>query len=271
MSSTLSELWRHRGLIRALVRAQLKAQPQHSVLGYAWWLLDPLLMTLTYTLLITFVLGRTRADAPYPVFLLCGLVAWKSFATTLIQSTSLIAKHESLVTAYRFPRAALPVALVIANQITFAVAMVPVVTLVALYQAFDGDAQIHIGLSMAFVPLIAAIQALVTLGAVLLLSCLGVFFQDLASLMGHALRVTWYLSPGLYSISDVIRNYHGLAGLNFADVRSLFALNPLARPAGVGAGAGRRHRFGFVGFAIVSSSGTEICQVCLTRETQMRN
>lgn len=228
MSSTVSELWRHRSLIRALVRSHLKAQPQHSLLGYAWWLLDPILMTLTYTLLITFVLGRTRTDVPYPVFLLCGLIAWKSFASTLIQSTGLIAKHDSLVTSYRFPRAAIPVSLVLANQITFAVALLPLLALIAIYQCWFADGQIHLGGAVAYVPIIAGVQLSITLGASLLLACIGVFFQDLASLMGHVLRVSWYLSPGLYSIADVITGYRGVASLDAYNLRSLYALNPLA-------------------------------------------
>ena len=63
-------------------------------------------------------------------------------------------------------------------------------------------------------PVVIGLQVLFTIGVALLVSTLGLFFQDTANIVGHILRMWYFMSPGLYSIDLVPREYQALFRLN---------------------------------------------------------
>jgi len=228
MNSTVTTLWRGRELMRALTIANLKLVNKNTFLGYLWWLIDPIMMTAVYTIVVGFVLGRGRVHQPYPAFLMCGVVFWKSFSSTVSQSIDTIAKSEGLIKSYSFPKAVLPISLVLSNQILFAFALIPLMMLTLFYQFIIGTETVHVGWTLVYLPLIWAAQMSVTLGAALMFSCFGVFFKDLGNIMSHVLRVGWYLSPGLYAITDILKGYKGVAHTPITGPLCLYLLNPFA-------------------------------------------
>ena len=80
-------------------------------------------------------------------------------------------------------------------------------------------------LMLVWVPVIAGVQFVFTLAVAILVAAGNVFFRDLGNALGHALRLWWFLSPGLYSIQT-------LEDTNFIQkhpiVADLFGLNPFA-------------------------------------------
>ena len=56
---------------------------------------------------------------------------------------------------------------------------------------------------MLLIPVIAAVQFLFTMGLGILLSSLNAFFRDIQNVLRHVLRLWFYLSPALYSLSIV--------------------------------------------------------------------
>jgi len=53
------------------------------------------------------------------------------------------------------------------------------------------------------IPLIAAVQFVFTLALSFLVAAGNVFFRDLGNVVGHLLRLWWFLSPGLYSLDSL--------------------------------------------------------------------
>jgi lipopolysaccharide transport system permease protein len=51
-----------------------------------------------------------------------------------------------------------------------------------------------------FIPVVAAVQLLLTIPVAIALSGLNVFYRDIGNLAGHLLRLLFYVSPGIYSI-----------------------------------------------------------------------
>ncbi len=56
---------------------------------------------------------------------------------------------------------------------------------------------------LLFIPVIAAVQFVFTLACSLLVAAGNVFFRDLGNVVGHLLRLWWFLSPGLYSLATL--------------------------------------------------------------------
>jgi ABC-type polysaccharide/polyol phosphate export permease len=76
-----------------------------------------------------------------------------------------------------------------------------------LYDAGDGKLLIvasdRISIYLAFIPVIAAVQFVFTLALAFLVAAGNVFFRDLGNVVGHLLRLWWFLSPGLYSLESL--------------------------------------------------------------------
>jgi ABC-type polysaccharide/polyol phosphate export permease len=104
-----------------------------------------------------------------------------------------------------------------AGVVGFAWGMLPLLGLLLLHIQSG-----RLTVMLVWIPLIAAVQYVFTLASAILISAGNVFFRDLGNAAGHALRLWWFLSPGLYSLSaledmSVFQNHPWLgfiAGLN---------------------------------------------------------
>ncbi|HUG90636.1 MAG TPA: hypothetical protein VML55_07380 [Planctomycetaceae bacterium] len=228
MQSRLLTLWTRRDLIGELTRQDLAKGTRDTLLGWLWWLLDPLLMTAMYTVVVGLILNRGKHHQPYPAFLLCGLLAWRFFSGSLTEAIGVLSRRQGLIAAYSFPTLVLPASSVAANLLLFLVSLVPLCVVIGVYHAFLGHPQIGLGAAVVYLPLVVAVQLVLTLAAAVWLACAGAFFPDLRNIMHHVLRVGWYASPGIYAVSDVIAGYDGVGSVVWRWPVSLYLLNPMA-------------------------------------------
>jgi ABC-type polysaccharide/polyol phosphate export permease len=226
--STVGSLWRRRDLIGALLGADLKRDHRQTALGYLWWLLDPLLLTLVYAVVVGVILQRGGHHPPFALFLLAGLISWKCISGSLVQAVGALSRSESLISTFAFPKAVIPIATVLLQHMYFLVSIPPLVALVLLYRYVLGADHLQVGVTLLYLPLLVAVQFALALGGALLLSCFGVFLRDLSNVVRYAILIGWYLSPGLYSIADVLPGYQGMASVQWSHLRDAFILNPLA-------------------------------------------
>jgi ABC-type polysaccharide/polyol phosphate export permease len=228
MTSSIPALLKRRSLIRTLTVSNLKQAHRNTVLGYAWWLLDPIMMTVVYTVVVGFIRGRGRMIPAYPAFAMAGLLLWKCFANTIVQSINVVSRSEGIIKSFHFPKAALPLSLALANHILLLFAFIPLLCLVLFYRYVMGAEALSLGPTLVLAPVVLVVEFTLCLGGALMFSCFGAFFRDLGNLMTHLLRMGWYMSPGLYTIASVVGDYAGLLRADWSDPRSLYLLNPFA-------------------------------------------
>lgn len=184
-------------LIKYLSISTLKTNNKNTTLGYAWWLLEPLLLMLVYYIVVSVIFDRGGPN--YPLFVFLALLPWRAFSTSVTSSMGSLTSNESLIKQILFPKAILPIAANIAGYVNFTFGLPIVLGMVFLFG-------IDLSLPLIIFPLIVAIQFIFTLGVSLFLSAINVFYKDVQTLMTHILRAWWYLSPGLYSIDLVPDN-----------------------------------------------------------------
>ena len=73
-------------LLRLLVKRDLNARYRRAYLGYAWAVLEPLLLAVVYTFIFTILVGSI--DPLYPVKIILGIIGWTMFARSLTTSTN---------------------------------------------------------------------------------------------------------------------------------------------------------------------------------------
>lgn len=214
MRSTLSNTWTRRHLLLVLLISNLKRQNKNTALGYLWWLLDPILMTGVYYLVVGVIFHRGSNHEPFILFLVCGLIPWKAFSDSLSQSVSIIRNQASIIRAVSFPQIVLPLSIVLSNAVYFLIALLVPIALALYYYAEHSTLPT---LAYLMLPAVVAIQLLFTTGVCLLTATIGVFFLDTANIVGHILRIWYFLSPGLYDLTAVPERF-----------RLVFQLNPFS-------------------------------------------
>jgi homopolymeric O-antigen transport system permease protein len=221
-----TDIFSRRRLVRYLVQAEMKKRGSDTLLGNLWWIIDPILQMLVYVVFIAIVARRPAPD--YPLFIFAAIVPWKWYSAVITDATTSVVRHDKLIRQIAFPKLVLPTATTTAGVVGFAWGLVPLLALVLLTGIrAEGDVAgpDRLSLMLLWIPVIAAVQFVFTLASATLVAAANVYFRDLGNAVGHALRLWWFLSPGLYSLT-------ALEGLKtFKDhptLRSLAGMNPFA-------------------------------------------
>jgi lipopolysaccharide transport system permease protein len=193
-------------LVVELVRRELKLRYRGTWLGFFWTLLNPLIMTLVYTLVFSYFL---RIGIPkFPAFLLCGLLPWMMWFTEgVTMGTNCLVDHAAFLKNAIFPSQILPIVAVSTGMMNYVFSL-PV--LIVLLLAFG----IPLGITMLALPVIMAVQFLFTLGIVYFTATYNVFFRDLRYIVQHILTALFFLAPIMYDFSIIPPKFHVFLKLN---------------------------------------------------------
>jgi lipopolysaccharide transport system permease protein len=207
--ASLTELVRYRELIKNLVARDLKVRYRNSILGFVWCLLNPLLMMAVFTFVFTILMRNSLPN--YPVFILIGILAWNFHSTAVTGAISSITGNAPLVLKVYFPREVLPLAAVLSNAVNFVLALI---ALFAMILAF----QVHLSVTILFLPVILFVQIVFSSGLALILAALTVFYRDVANIMETLLLAWFFLTPIVWRMEDLFPDYG----------RLMYIVNPLA-------------------------------------------
>lgn len=207
-------VYRRRRLLLYLTLASVRRDGGNSLIGNFWLVIDPAVQLAIYFFLVGLVLNRPQAD--FPLFLFAAILPWRWFSMAVSSATESVRRHDKVMRQISFPRVVLPVSAVASSTASFAVGLIP---LFSLYLAYPDRLTVWV----TALPIVALVQVLWTLPLAIILSAVNVFFRDTSSLVRHALRLGFYVSPALFSL-EKIREV--LAP--FPPARLLIELNPMA-------------------------------------------
>jgi len=222
MWARLREVWAYRELIRNLVVRDLKVRYKNSALGVAWSWLNPLLMMLVLTVVFTVMAGRSNQPA-YHVFVLIGILAWNFFSASVVGATGSIVHNAHLIKKVYFPRAALPVSIVLSNMLNFVIAL-PVFFALAWLSGVPLSGRIELTL---WLPVVLLVQVVFTTGIGLILSTVNVFYRDTQIIMEVVMLAWFFLTPIVYPI-ETIPETATLLDATLDLRRLVYILNPMA-------------------------------------------
>ena len=201
----LRELYRYRVLVVSLVTRELKARYRGSLLGFLWTVLNPLLLMAVYALVFRYYI---RFDVEnYTVFLLCGILPWIYFSTSLSEGTNSILAGGSLITKSLFPPQVLPTVTVLSQLVNYVLSLPILLFFILLY-----DIPLHA--TLLAMPAILALQTLFTWGFVMALAALNVHFRDIQHILGNLLLLWFFLCPIIYPAAQIPEGLRFLQYLN---------------------------------------------------------
>lgn len=192
-------LYRYRTLLAILTSRELKARYRGSVLGWAWSLVNPLVLLAVFTFVFSVVFNPRDPDVdPYGLFLVSGLFPWIWFQSSLLEGAGSLLANSSLIRKATFPSELLAVVPVLSNLVHFLLTL-PVIVAAFVVARLLGY-QVG-GASALLLPLIIVLEIPLIAGLSLGLAALNVHFKDIKDLLANVLTVLFYMSPILYSLT----------------------------------------------------------------------
>jgi lipopolysaccharide transport system permease protein len=187
----LREIWQHRELLYYLVWRDLKARYKQTILGILWVILQPLLMTLVFTIFLGKLVQVQTGATPYPLFLYAGLLPWIFFSNAVSSGSYSILASSQMITKVYLPRLIIPAAAVSVRLSDFLVASLVLIVLMLYYG-------VHLGWQILLLPLLMLELTVLALALSALLSALNVKYRDTGTALPVMLQVWMFASPIVY-------------------------------------------------------------------------
>jgi lipopolysaccharide transport system permease protein len=187
----LREFWAYRELLFFLAWRDVKVRYKQTALGVLWVVMQPLLMTLIFSVFLG-KLARVPSDGlPYPVIVFAGLLPWTFFSNAVTQGVTSIVGNTNLITKVYFPRLIIPASVVAGRLIDFGVAFLILFGLMAYYR-------VPLTSQMAMIPVLVLITSGLALGVVTLVAALNVRYRDIGVVLPVVIQLWMFASPVLY-------------------------------------------------------------------------
>lgn len=203
LTAYLRELWRRRQFAFALGAARAYSRNQGSFLGQAWAVLTPLLWAGVYLLVFGVLLGTDKGITNYIGFLVIGVFLFHFTSANITAGANAISSNSGLVRSLQFPRALLPISIVLAEVFTLAPALLVLLVIVPV----SGESPQW---SWLLLPVAIGLQWIFGTGVALLCARLVNDFRDLGQLIPFGIRGLMYSSGVFYSIDRYAG--HGTVG-----------------------------------------------------------
>src|SRR5271157_2717956 len=186
-------LYDYRELIKNLVVSDLKVKYANSILGFAWSLLNPLLMMLVlYVVFNNFY--HTKEN--FVLYILTGLMVWRFFSIGTMSALASIVGKPSLVTKIYIPREILPLSSVLSSLISSILEFCVLIPLLLIFG-------VSLSATMLLFPVLIAMYFMIVYGFALILSSLYVYFRDLNQIWEVLIQIGFFATPIMY-VMDII-------------------------------------------------------------------
>jgi lipopolysaccharide transport system permease protein len=223
-------LWQYRDLILLFVWRDFVKVYKQTILGPIWYLLQPLLTTIVFTVIFGRVAKISTDGLPQTLFYLSGTVVWSYFANCLTITSETFTANAAIFSKVYFPRLTVPISIIISNLIAFALQFLFFIVFLGYYALIG----VPFTLTKWFIytPLLVVHMAALGLGVGILISSMTTKYRDLRFLTGFGVQLWMYATPIVYPLSVVPAQWKWLVVLNpMAPVVEIF------RQAFLGAGS----------------------------------
>lgn len=202
------ELYHYRELLKTNVKKDIRGKYKGSFLGILWSFINPLLQVLVYALVFPYIMKVETEN--YLIFLICGIIPWTWFITSISQGTTSITNNANLIKKVYFPREILPISVVTSGLVNFLISCL----IILIFVIFGG---LGITWHLVFLPFIIIVQYLFTLALIFVLSAFNVYVKDVEYIVAFIINMLFYATPILYTTE-----------MFSGPILWLFRLNPLA-------------------------------------------
>ena len=189
------ELWRRRGFAFELARTTMHAANTDTVFGQLWLVINPLLLSLVYYVMVDIINGGKHPDNFFAT-LTSGLFLYSFITGALSVGVSSVTSGGRLILNTPFPK----MLLTISTTYTAFRRYLPTLVVYAVIHIFVIKS---ITWNVLWLVPILALGTVMGLGLANIFATLQVYFRDTASFLPYFIRIWLYLSPVLWTVPEV--------------------------------------------------------------------
>ncbi|HUG41890.1 MAG TPA: ABC transporter permease [Longimicrobiales bacterium] len=230
----LGELWSYRDLVMLMVQRDFVAQYKQTILGPLWHVIQPLLTTITFTVVFGRIAQIPTDSLPPFLFYLSGTVLWGYFSNSFTKTSNTFVANANVFGKVYFPRLAVPVSTLGSSMIGFFVQFTIFLGFLLWFMA--RGAPVDPNAWVLATPLLLLLMAGLGMGGGVILSALTTRYRDLTNVVAFGVSLFMYMTPVVYPLSTVPERY-----------RIIVLANPLTPIV-------EAFRFAFLGVGTVSAS-----------------
>jgi len=230
----LINAWRYRDLLRIFVHRDIVTIYKQTILGPLWYIIQPILTTLIFTLVFGKIANISTDGVPPLVFYLLGITIWGYFSDCINRTSNTFVTNQHIFGKVYFPRITVPASIVISTLLRFGIQFV---IFLGLWSYYYYEKKLAINFVVLLLPLVILIMAIMSLGFGMIFSSLTTKYRDLQFLLSFAVQLWMYATPIIYPLSSIHEPYSSYIRLN--------PITPLVESM----------RFGFLGQGTFSLEG----------------
>lgn len=201
------DLFRYRELFYFLAWRDVLVRYKQTVIGILWAVLRPLLTMVVFTFVFSHIAKLPAEGVPYPVMVFAAMLPWQLFATSLTEGSGSLINNSNLISKVYFPRLIVPASSVIVSFVDFAISMVLLALLMAIYHVWPGP-------PILALPVFTLLALLASAGAGIWLAALNVKYRDFRYVVPFIVQFGLYISPVGFSSAIVPEKWRMLYSFN---------------------------------------------------------
>lgn len=199
LGTYVEQLWRRRYFILAESRSKITGPAGRNLLGYGWLVLNPLLNGLGFYIIFGVILDTSRGIENFVGYLVIGVFFFQFTMRCVTGGTQAIRNGKSMIRAFAFPRAALPITVIVREVLNFIPTFVVLVILIAVVPPVE-----NLTWRVALVVPAFVCQVLFAMGCAFFLARLGHVLPDISNLVSVFSRFWLYASGVFFSIDRFV-------------------------------------------------------------------
>jgi lipopolysaccharide transport system permease protein len=188
--SILSVLFRNSFLVRNLVRREVRGRYRNTILGYAWTVIEPTLLSIVYWFLFIMLAGNP--DDYYAVWVLVGVIVWSCFGKSLMSSVTSLSGNTRMIHLVFFPRIIFPTTAVLANIVITIMSSLVIIPIILAYG-------FPVGIHLVLVPLSIFLSGFMGMGLGIIFAPLNCIQKDIEHLFRFIVRAGFFVSPIMWT------------------------------------------------------------------------
>ena len=222
LSVDFKELWAYRDLCSLFVKRNIITQYKQTILGPAWYVVQPALTVIMYMIVFGGIAGIPTDGVPRPLFYLTGTCLWQYFADCITKTSNTFVENSGIFGKVYFPRLVMPVSNVISNLLRFGIQFGFFVLVYIIYHFVDPTCNAHLTWYALLFPLLLLMIAGLALGFGTIISSMTTKYRDLQIFFTFLIQLWMYATPIVYPLSQT----KGMSFLGIP-VHKLMCLNPV--------------------------------------------
>jgi len=177
-------------LVRNLVRREVRGKYRNTILGYAWTVIEPTLLSIVYWFLFIMLAGNP--DENYAVWVLIGVIVWTCFGKSLMSSVTSLSGNTRMIHLVFFPRIIFPATAVLANIVITIMSSLVIIPIIIAY-GFPFE------IPLILIPTSIFISGFMGMGLGIMFAPLNCIQKDVEHLFRFIVRAGFFVSPIMWT------------------------------------------------------------------------